>query len=190
MFRTLTVFSLVVALVIQGHGGQANVIASRQFGEAPDHPLVGSWMLRRAPAIAGEPWILVPAEFRADGSVVFMFPVSQDRDGELMITTMAIGTWRPTGPREARFTAIHSNFDANGIFRGTVRIEGFPVVSASGQSFIDNGVGAVITERDAAGFVVLDTDPSESRSPMMATRILPGTPVDEGPCGPLLSFCE
>nr|MBA2469101.1 hypothetical protein [Chloroflexia bacterium] len=54
MFRALIVFLLVVVVAIQGHGGQAGVIASQQFGEAPDHPLAGLWMLRQAPDVAGE----------------------------------------------------------------------------------------------------------------------------------------
>jgi len=143
MFRALIVFLLVVVVAIQGHGGQAGVIASQQFGEAPDHPLAGLWMLRQAPDVAGEPWVLAHAEFRTDGTVVLMFPLSHDHDGGSMFTTMALGTWRPTGPREARFTAIHSTFDANRDFQGTVTVEGFPVVSASGQTFTDNGAGAV-----------------------------------------------
>ena len=107
-----------------------------------------------------------------------------------MVTTMGIGTWRPTGPREARFTAIHAAFDANGNVHGTVTIEGFPVVSASGQTFVDSGSGSVITEKDASGFVVLNTGQAESHSPMMATRILPGTNDGQSPCGQLLPFCE
>lgn len=190
MFRTLTVFLFVTAFVILDDPGQVDAVASQQFGEAPDHPLVGPWVLRQPPDIAGAPWILAPAEFRADRTVVLMVPVRQDLEGGLVFTTMAIGTWRPTGPQEAQFTAVHSTFDANGAFHGTVTIEGFPTVSASDQTFTDTGTGSMVTETDAAGFVVSTPGEAESRSPMMAARIVPVSNHGQVPCGPLLPFCE
>ncbi len=190
MVRTLTVFLIVAVFVIPGDRGQVDTVASQQFGEAPDHPLVGSWMLSQPPDIADAPWILAPAQFRADRTVVLIVPPRHGRNGDLISATMAIGTWRPTGPQEARFTAIHSAFDANGAFHGTVTIEGFPVVSASGQTFTDTGTDSMITEKDAAGFVVPTPGQADSRSPMMATRIVPGSNPVQNPCGPLLPFCE
>lgn len=189
MFRTLTVFWLAMALVIQGPGGKADAIASRQFEEAPDHPLVGSWMLRQAPENADDPWIPAPAEFRADGTVMLMVPVRQASDGTLLSSTMALGTWRPTGPREGQFTAMYATFDASGRFHGTVRVEGLLAVSASGQTFVETGESSAITETNAAGFVEPGTGQPEA-SPMMATRIVLDAGGHRSPCGPLLPFCE
>jgi hypothetical protein len=119
--------------------------------EAPDdftgHAWVGTWM-------ATTPGGLAPGYFAADGSVVMGLQATQAGPMGVAFVSSEIGRWEPVDERTAHFTAVQILSDADGKFIGTITIDGYPVVSEDGQSFIDDGSQGSVTIRDAAHQVV------------------------------------
>jgi hypothetical protein len=113
------------------------------------HPLAGTWLVNT-------PGGLSPATFAADGSVTLGVPPSYV-DPALGTTFQgpALGTWEPDGERRGHFTVVQALSDANGTYLGTVLFEGYPEVSADGQSFGGDTPQRVVV-RDAANNVTFD----------------------------------
>jgi hypothetical protein len=118
-------------------------------GTVAGHPLAGTWLVNT-------PGGLSPATFAADGSVTLGVPPSYV-DPALGTTFQgpALGTWEPDGGRRGHFTVVQALSDANGTYLGTVLFEGYPEVSADGQSFGGDTPQRVIV-RDAANNVTFD----------------------------------
>jgi hypothetical protein len=113
------------------------------------HPLAGTWLVNT-------PGGLSPATFAADGSVTLGVPPSYV-DPALGTTFQgpALGTWEPDGERRGHFTVVQALSHANGMYLGSVLFEGYPEVSADGQSFGGDTPQRVVV-RDAANNVTFD----------------------------------
>ena len=118
-------------------------------GTVAGHPLAGTWLVNT-------PGGLSPATFAADGSVVLGVPPSYvDPALGLAFQGPALGTWEPDGERRGHFTVVQALSDANGTYLGTFLFEGYPEVSADGQSFGGDTPQRVVV-RDAANNVTFD----------------------------------
>lgn len=113
------------------------------------HPLAGTWLVNT-------PGGLSPATFAADGSVTLgVSPSYVDPALGTVFQGPALGTWEPDGERRGHFTVVQALSDANGTYLGTFLFEGYPEVSADGQSFGGDTPQRVVV-RDAANNVTFD----------------------------------
>ena len=128
----------------RGHEGLAAQEAPADF---TGHAWVGTWM-------ATTPGGLAPGNFAADGSVVMGLQATQAGPTGVAFVSSEVGRWEPVDERTAHFTAVQVLSDADGQFIGTITIDGYPVVSEDGQSFIDDGSQGSVTIRDADHKVV------------------------------------
>jgi hypothetical protein len=88
------------------------------------------------------------------------------------ISTQA-GRWEPVSERGIHFTSVQWHSDANGVYTGSVTVDGYPVVSEDGQTLLDTGTPGSVTIRDAAHQVVqVVTNPP----PVTGVRMRVGTP--------------
>jgi hypothetical protein len=97
-----------------------------------------------------------------------------------------VGTCEPTGPRSIHFTGVQLHSDVNGVFTGTVTIDGYPEVSEDGQTLVDDQSQVTITIRDAAGFIVQEV-PGAGAPPVTGIRMgvgAPGFPQNPGAATP------
>jgi hypothetical protein len=81
-------------------------------------------------------------------------PSFVDPDQGVLLQGPAIGSWEPTGDRSIRFTFVQALSNLDGTYRGTFTLNGFPVVSDDGLSFVDDGTQASVILRDAANAIV------------------------------------
>jgi len=137
-------------------------------GSLAGHPLAGTWLVNT-------PGGLSPAIFAADGSVVLgVTPNYVDPQLGLTFQGPLLGTWEPDGERSGRQTVVQALSDANGTYTGTFMFDGYPEVSADGQTFTASKPQRVVV-RDAANNIVFDqVVPMEP--PVTATRI--GATID------------
>jgi hypothetical protein len=138
------------------------------------HPIVGVWQV----TTPGGPAIAV---FSADG--VNIQAVTATAPGQAGVTYVSteIGTWEPVSDRGVHFTSCQLFSDANGAFTGTLTIDGYPVVSEDGQTFLDDQSQVVITVRDAAG-AILQQMPGAGAPPVTGIRMGVGAPgFPDGP---------
>ena len=113
------------------------------------HPLAGTWLVNT-------PGGLSPATFAADGSVTLGVPPSYaDPALGTVFQGPALGTWEPNGERRGHFTVVQALSDVNGTYVGTVLFEGYPEVSADGQS-IGGKTPQRVVMRDAANNITFD----------------------------------
>jgi hypothetical protein len=112
-----------------------------------NHPILGAWM---ATTMFGP----APSIFFADGSVVITVPVTQAGPQGVTFVSSEVGRWEPVGARGVHFTAVQLHSDAAGVYTGSVTIDGHPVVSEDGQTFLDESPESGPTIRDAAGTVL------------------------------------
>ncbi len=118
-------------------------------GATASHPLAGTWLVNT-------PGGLSPATFATDGSVTLGVPPSYvDPALGTAFQGPALGTWEPDGERRGHFTVVQALSDANGTYLGTFLFEGYPEVSADGQSFGGDTPQRVVV-RDAANNVTFD----------------------------------
>ena len=140
-----------VVFVLTGLIGISRAIDGLAAQEAPadftGHAWVGTWM-------ATTPGGLAPGYFAADGSVVMGLQATQVGPMGVTFVSSEVGRWEPVDERTAHFTAVQILSDADGQFLGTITIDGYPVVSEDGQSFIDDGSQGSVTIRDATHQVV------------------------------------
>lgn len=163
------------AETVPGNGLTAlGVSTQEEDGALAGHPMVGSWLV----TTPGGPAL---ALFAADGSVVQGVQPTQvgvmGVGDDVTFVSAEIGTWESTGARSAHFTALQTLSDAAGTYLGTVTIDGYPVVSADGQTLLDDGSQAVVTVRDAAGAIVsILGQGDESLPPVTGIRMGVGAP--------------
>jgi hypothetical protein len=139
------------------------------------HPLTGMWLAMPNPALPENPQFPAPSLFTADGFTIFIFPITDLGPQGPFFQTGFTGTWEPDGPQRGHFTGVQLLSDANGTFTGSVTVDGYPVVSEDGQTFIDDGSKVVVTIRDPSGAVVASF-PGAGGRPVTAIRMSPGNP--------------
>ena len=157
--------------------GRPHGVAARQeTASLADHPLTGDWMAmaNRRPS-PGSPQVPVPSHYGADGSVLLVFPPTQVGMQGVEFVSPHVGTWEADGERRGHFTTVQPLSDANGAFLGTVTVDGYPEVSADGQTFVDDGSKVMITIRDATGAIVQQM-PGAGGPPVTGIRMAPGVP--------------
>ena len=93
-----------------------------------------------------------------------------------------VGTWEADSEQRGHFTATQLRSDANGAFLGSVTVDGYPEVSADGQSLIDDNSRVMVTIRDAAGAVVEQMSGADA-PPVTGIRMAPGAPGFPEPSG-------
>jgi hypothetical protein len=139
------------------------------------HPLTGMWLAMVNPALPENPQVPSPALFTADGFLIGNFPIADLGPQGTIFQTGLAGTWEPDGRHRGHFTAVQLQSDANGTFTGSVTVDGYPVVSDDGQTFIDDGSKVIVTIRDPSGAVVASF-PGAGGRPVTAIRMSPGNP--------------
>ncbi len=184
--RTIVASAATVATGALAGFGVARAGAQDASADRAGHPLTGVWLAMAGPMLPENLPLPAPSVFAADGTVVLSFPISDvGRDGPVL-TSSAVGTWEPNGPRRGHFTAVQTMSGMDGAYLGSVTIDGYPEVSEDGQAFIDDGSRATITLRDPAGTVV-GQFPAVGDRPVTAIRMSPGTagfPEAEPPATP------
>ena len=130
------------------------------------HPMVGAWM-------ATTPSGLAPGIFFPDGTVIITVPVTGNSPlGTTFVSTQP-GTWEPVSERGIHFTCVQLHSDANGTYVGSITVDGHPVVSADGQSLVDDSPESGPTIRDAQGTVL---DVLRGGPPVTGVRMGVGAP--------------
>jgi hypothetical protein len=81
------------------------------------------------------------------------------------------------------FTTTPLLSDATGAFLGSVTVDGYPEVSADGQSSFGDGSKVMATIRDATGAIVQQM-PGAGVLPVTGIRMAPGTPASQRPYQP------
>ncbi len=154
--------------------GRSNEVAARQATSAlADHPLTGDWMAMANRPPPGSPQVPAPSHFGVDGSVLLVFPPTQVGMQGVEFVSPHVGTWEADSDRRGHFTATQLLSDASGAFLGSVTVDGYPEVSADGQSFIDDGSKVMVTIRDATGAIVQQM-PEAGVPPLTGIRMAPG----------------
>ncbi len=144
------------ALAGLGAGGLALALATTTrhasaqdaAAEMAKHPMVGTWLAGTGPNDLGL------THFDADGNVNLQGSVIAARpDGAPTYTDPAMGLWEPVSARGIHLTFTWASRDATGAVTGTTTVDGYPVASEDGRSFVDDGTKVVVTLRDPAGAV-------------------------------------
>jgi hypothetical protein len=172
--RTALVGTLAVVAALMT-GLVATAVAQEDTSALADHPLTGTWMAMANPPLPDDPQFAAPSYFGADGSVLLIFPSTQVGPQGVQHVSDYVGTWEADGERRGHFTAVQVLSDADGAFLGTITVDGYPMVSDDGQTFIDDGSLVMVTIRDAAG-VIVDQFPGAGGRPVTAIRMGPGSP--------------
>jgi hypothetical protein len=143
-----------------------------------DHPLTGTWLAMANPVLADDPQFPAPSLFAADGTVLLVFPASQVGPQGVFFNAPVMGVWEPDSERRGHFTAIQLMAAADGTFLGSITIDGYPEVSADGQSFSDDGSKVMVTIRDATGAIVDQVMPTGQPAgrPVTGVRMGVGAP--------------
>lgn len=132
------------------------------------HPIVGVWN-------AVTPGGPAPGIFLPNGIVLMSVPVTQVGPNGLTYVSSQPGTWEPVSDRGVHFTGVQLHSDANGVYTGSVTIDGYPVVSDDGQTILDDQSQGKITIRDAAG-AILQEMPTAGAPPVTGIRMAVGAP--------------
>ena len=175
MRRIIVVCSLVVALIGSlgiGRAGLGTFAQDATPEELATHPVVGTWLAMSPPGAT-------VITFGPDGSVELGWAISYVDptfpDLDVVFNTPGIGTWEPVDARKIHFTVVAVLSDAHGAYLGTATLQGYPAVSADGQTFTDVAPLGRITVRDAANRVVADQ--TDLAVGVTATRMTPGSVV-------------
>lgn len=85
-----------------------------------------------------------------------------------------VGSWEPISDRGIRFTAVQVLSGGAGALLGTAIVNGHPMVSEDGETFVDDSPESMITIYDPVGSVVtvLSGGP-----PVTASRIRAGSVI-------------
>lgn len=173
----------VLAAAVPAAVAAARPAAARRSDPATlaAHPLAGAWLAMANPPRPEDPPFAAPSFFRADGTVLLIFPPVQAGPQGLLFQSDLAGTWEADGERTGHFTVVQSLVAADGTNAGSVTIDGHPEVGADGQGFVDADPRSTVTIRDAAGRVVRQM-PAVGARPVTARRMVPGDPgfPDEG----------
>ena len=144
--RTPATVSRRTALAGLGAGSLsliAHPALARKATDMATHPLVGTWISGSGPND------LTLNHWGADGSVSLQsstYPV--EVDGVLTYNDSVFGVWEPTTERGAHITFTWITRDATGAALSSTTVDGYPVASEDGMSFIDEGTQVVVTVRD------------------------------------------
>jgi hypothetical protein len=145
------------------------VAAAEAAVQMANHPLVGAWLVGRAPDD------IAVAHWGPDGSMTTNRPtVGVGADGKFTSSDPALGSWVPITERAIHFVFTNRTYDATGAFTGYVTVEGHPVVGDDGMSFWDDAVEARVTIRDANGVVIQSFGGDGSVPPIGGVRLVPG----------------
>src|SRR5262245_34490827 len=152
--------------------------AAAQGTDLTSHPLTGTWPAMANPPRPEDPQFPAPSLFAADGTVLLVFPASQVGPQGVFFNAPVMGTWEPDSDRRGHFTAIQLMSAADGTLLGSVTIDGYPEVSADGQTFIDDGSRVTVTIRDAVGTIVDQVLPTGQPAgrPVTGVRMGVGAP--------------
>jgi hypothetical protein len=169
--RTVGIGSLGLALAPQA----ASVSAQDASAEMASHPIVGTWLvtLTMAPDM---PPVTNASVYGPDGSLVNMAPVARQGPQGVTIASAAAGRWESAGGNAAHFTMVQVLSTLDGMFVGTVTIDGHPTVSDDGLTFMDNSPDSSTTIRDPMGKVLNVIPRSPDAPPVTAVRIEAGAP--------------
>ena len=147
-------------------GGRIAAAQDAQSDAMATHPMVGAWM-------ATTPSGLAPGIFFPDGTVIITVPVTGNSPlGTTFVSTQP-GTWEPVSERGIHCTFVQLHSDANGTYVGSITVDGHPVVSADGQSLLDDSPESGPTIRDAQGTVL---DVLRGGPPVTGVRMGVGAP--------------
>lgn len=91
-------------------------------------------------------------------------------DGTVGFASLQTGVWEPDPENERgiHFVSIQGSYDANGVYTGTVTIDGYPVVSEDGQTVSDDWSRSTMTFRDANDEVFQMVQPGDRDDPPIA----------------------
>jgi len=181
--RTPTAVSRRTALAGFGAGGLGLALSGHAFPaiaqdtaeDLSGHPFVGAW-LALVPAGPDAPPVANVTVNTADGFVTNMAPVARGGPNGVSVASGGVGTWESTGERSARFTMVQVLSNLEGVFLGTVTIDGHPTVSEDGMTFIDDSPESRVTIRDPAGNVVSVIEGARVTQPVTGTLIGVGMP--------------
>ena len=176
---TADVVSRRTALAGLGAGGlglalaQTNAARAAAQDAATDlahHPLVGTWLSGTSSNDIGLNY------WGPDGSMTLqtiIVPVPGESEGSFTYNDQAMGVWEPISERGIHITFTWATRDATGVPISSTTVEGFPVASEDGMSFLDDGTKVVVTLRDPTGTVtqVINTVPR-----VIGVRVRPGKP--------------
>lgn len=152
---------LGLALAVKGAAAQDAT------ADMATHPIVGAWLVPPRDPNGGFDTVV----FGADGSVVQGFAASAFGPAGVVFSSPGVGTWEPTGPRSAAFTAVTVNSDVTGTNLGTVTLDGHPDVREDGMTFVDDAPESTVTIRDKGGAVVMRVPALPASGPVVGTRI-------------------
>ena len=174
--RFATVVSRRAAVTGLGASGLGLALATSASAqeEASDlsgHPLAGVWLAMVNPPSPDDPQFPAPSVFAPDGSVLLIWPPVQAGQSGVEFVSNYAGTWQAHDERTGHFTAVQVIADANGVVTGSVTVDGHPMVSEDGQTFIDDGSLNTVTIRDASGAVVLVVPDAAAGRPVTAARM-------------------
>ena len=171
--------------------GRSTGVAARQATSSlADHPMTGTWVAMANPPLPDDPQFPAPSLFSADGTVLLVFPTTQVGPEGVFFNAPVMGTWEADSDRRGHFTAIQLMSAADGTFLGSIAIDGYPEVSADGQTLIDDGSRAVITIRDAAGTIVNQVQPTGQPAGRPVTAVRMGVGVSGFPDGAAAATTE
>ena len=141
------------------------------------HSIVGAWMIMNP----GNPPNASPAIFSADGTFSAAgAPSAIDPQRGVVLGSPVIGVWEPTGERSVHVTWVQALSDLNGTYLGTFTLDGYPEVSADGQSWDDEGTQVHFTIRDASNTIVQEVGGGNAAEPatppVHAMRMQVGNP--------------
>jgi len=162
--RRIIMLSVVIALVgLTGVGRGSLAIAQVATPSAmASHPIVGAWMIMNP----GTPPNASPAIFSADGTFSAAgAPSAIDPQRGVVLGSPVIGVWEPTGERSVHVTWVQALSDLNGTYLGTFTLDGYPEVSADGQSWDDPGTQVHFTIRDASNAIVMEAGGGNGAEP-------------------------
>jgi hypothetical protein len=138
-----------------------------------DHPIKGLWLARvQLPSRPGVT-VNVPTVFGSDGTVMMMFPVTENNGSRVQMKGMAIGAWEALDFQSVHFTVVQTVSDADGNYEGTITIDGYPKVQAGALSFEDNDEKSRLIVRDAFDIVANELSGSLA-SNIVANRMSAG----------------
>ena len=172
--------SVVIALIGLAGAGQGSLGTAAQDATPTDlanHPIVGAWLLMNP----GDPPSPSPMIFSADGTFSATgVPSYVDPQRGVVFGSQAMGVWEPTGERSLHVTWVQVLSDGNGTYLGTFTLDGYPEVSADGQSWDDPGTQVHFTIRDASNAIVMEVGGGNGAEPatppVHAIRMQVGNP--------------
>jgi hypothetical protein len=130
--------------------------------------MVGTWLSGTGPNDLG----LV--HWDADGHMDLQGIVAPTiTDGVTTYNDTAMGVWEPDGERGIHITFTWATRDASGAVTGTTTVDGYPVASDDGTSFVDDGTKVVVTLRDPSGAV---TQELTGVPRVTGVKVTPGNP--------------